>query len=125
MNERPKVPSSTAPDAPDDWLDRLLARDAAEHAHRYIGDEGFTARVIAALPAANALPAWRRPVVVALWLTAAALLATMLPAAALDVARETFRLFATRPFSLSTVALVIGAMVIATWTGAAVALRQD
>jgi hypothetical protein len=125
MNERPNISSSVAPDVPDDWLDQLLARDAAEHASHYIGDEGFTARVIAALPAADALPAWRRPIVAALWLVAAALLATMLPEAALDVARETFKLLAARPVSLSTVALVIGAMGIATWTGAAVVLRRD
>ena len=55
-------------DTPPDWLDRLLAREAADHAGDYIADRGFTARVMQTLPAADALPAWRRPVIVALWL---------------------------------------------------------
>jgi hypothetical protein len=77
------------------------------------------------LPAADALPAWRQPAVIALWLVAAALLAITLPGTAQEVAREAFKLFAARPFSLSTVALVLAAMGIATWTGAAMALRRD
>jgi hypothetical protein len=64
-------------------------------------------------------------VIVALWLVAAALLAITLPGTAHDVAREAFKLFAARPFSLSTLALALAAIGIATWTGAAVALRRD
>jgi hypothetical protein len=77
------------------------------------------------LPLAGALPAWRRPALTALWVIAAIGLALALPGTAVDVAREAFRLFAARPFSLSTVALVIAAMGCATWAGAAVALRRD
>ena len=125
MNERPDIPAGSPRNAADDWLDRVLADDAADHAGVYLPDEGFTARVMRALPAADALPAWRRPVVAALWVAAAALLAPALPATALDVARETFRIFAAQPFSLSTIALGIAAVGIATWTGAALALRRD
>jgi len=116
---------SSSSDIPADWLDQLLAREAADHAGDYIADRGFTARVMQALPAADALPAWRRPAIVALWLIAAALLAITLPGTAHDVAREAFKLFAAQPFSLSTIALVLAAIGIATWTGAAVALRRD
>ena len=125
MNQRPDIPATSPQGAADGWLDRLLADDAAEHAGAYLSDDGFTARVMSALPAADALPAWRRPAVAVLWVAAAALLAPALPAAALDVARETFRLFAAQPFSLSSIALGIAAVGIATWTGAAVALRRD
>ena len=125
MNDRPDMPGASPQDAADDWLGRLLAADAVEHTGAYLPDDGFTARVMSALPVVDALPAWRRPAVAALWVAAAALLAPALPATALDVARETFRLFAAQPFSLSSIALGIAAVGIATWTGAALALRRD
>ena len=124
MTERSNSAGNAA-QAPDDWVDALLARDAAEHAVDYIGDEGFSANVMRMLPAADAMPAWRRPAVVALWIFAAALLAVNLPGTALEVARGAFKLFAGQPFSLSTLALILAALGVATWTGAAVALRRD
>ena len=62
-------------DPPSDWMDQLLAAEAAGDASDYIVDQGFTARVMQALPLAGALPAWRRPAVVALWAVAGLLLA--------------------------------------------------
>jgi hypothetical protein len=118
-------PHNSSINAGDDWVDALLARDAAEHAGDYVTDGGFTARVMQMLPAPASLPAWRKPFVIALWLVAAALVAAMLPGTAQEVAREAFRLFATQPFSLSTVALVLAGIGVATWTGAALALRSD
>ena len=61
-----------------DWLDRLLTDDARTHREASVADAGFTARVMSALPAPIApvtLPAWRKPVVLALWGVAAAGLA--------------------------------------------------
>ncbi len=123
MNTQAHSPSS--PDTPADWLDQFLASEAADHAGDYIADDGFTARVMRMLPAPDVLPAWRQPAIVALWLIAAALLAITLPGTAHDIARAAFKLFAARPFSLSTIGLVLAAIDIATWTGAAVALRRD
>ena len=111
-------------DPPADWMDRLLVADAA-HASDYIGDQGFTARVMQALPLAGALPAWRRPAVVALWAIAGVLLAVALPGVAFDVARAAYKLFAARPFALSSVAAMLVAIGAASWTAAAVALRRD
>ena len=122
MSPQPHPPMSL--DAPD-WLDPLLAREAADHAGDYISDDGFTTRVMRMLPMPDALPAWRQPAVAALWLIAAALLAITLAGTVQEVSREAFKLFAARPFSLSTVAFVLAAIGIATWTGAAVALHQD
>jgi hypothetical protein len=119
------VPSPSTPQPSADWLDALLADDGAEHRADYIGDDGFTARVMQKLPAPVTVPAWRKPVVVALWLVAASFLATMLPGTAYEVAREAFTLFAARPFSLSTLALALVAVGVATWTATAVALRRD
>jgi hypothetical protein len=110
---------------PSDWMDALLARDAEDHGGDYIADDGFTARVMQKLPLAGALPAWRRPAVAARWVIAGILLAVALPGVAVDVARAAYRLFAARPFSLSTIGVVVVAAGVATWTAAAVALRRD
>ena len=112
-------------DPPADWMDRLLVADAAGHASDYIGDQGFTARVMQTLPLAGALPAWRRPAVVALWAVAGLLLAVALPGVAFDVARAAYKLFAARPFALSSVAAMLVAIGAVSWTAAAVALRRD
>jgi len=114
-----------ARDAPADWMDRLLVADAAGHASDYIGDQGFTARVMQTLPRAGVLPAWRRPAVVALWAIAGLLLAVALPGVAYDVARAAYTLFAARPFALSTIAAMLVAIGAVSWTAAAVALRRD
>jgi hypothetical protein len=108
-----------------DWMDRLLAADAAGQAGDYIVDQGFTARVMQRLPLAGALPAWRRPAVIALWAVAGMLLAMALPGVAFDVARAAYKLFAARPFALSTVAAMVIAIGAVSWTAAAVALRRD
>lgn len=108
-----------------DWLDALLVSEAAEERAGYIADDGFSARVMQKLPAPVTAPAWRRPIVVALWLVAAALIATMLPGTVLDATREVVRLFAAIPFSLSTLGFGIVAIGIAMWTATAVALRRD
>lgn len=117
--------AAPSPPVDGDWLEALLAADASEHRGDYLSDGGFTARVMRGLPAPDVLPAWRQPAVVGLWLIAGVLLAITLPGTAHDVAREVFKLFAARPFSLSTIAFVLVAIGAATWTGAAFALRRD
>jgi hypothetical protein len=109
-------------DAAADWLDRLLAEDAP--AHDYIDDAGFTANVMAALPAPVALPAWRKPAATALWAAAGLGLAFTLPGAATDVAREAFTLFAAKPFSLSEVLALLALAGVGLWTTAIVAWKR-
>jgi len=122
-------PNSSAPDADStsapDWLDGLLAADAGEGRAAYIADQGFTARVMHALPAPLALPAWRKPAVVALWGFALAGISLALPGAALDVAREAYRLLGAHPVSLSG---MVGALLCAgalSWSAALYALRTS
>jgi hypothetical protein len=108
-----------------DWLDGLLDSDARDERSSYITDDGFTARVMRALPATLALPAWRKPAVVALWGVALAGISFALPGAALDVAREAYRLLGAHPVSLSGMAgalLFAGAL---SWSAAAYALRTS
>jgi hypothetical protein len=112
------------PDAAgDDWLERLLADDAAALRDAYVVDDGFTARVMDALPAPVAAPAWRKPVVIALWGVAAAGCAVAMPSAVLEVAREAYRFLVAQPLSLSGIAGAAAAMVGLTWAAAAYSLR--
>jgi hypothetical protein len=112
-----------SPAAGDDWLDRLLADDASEHRDAYVADDGFTARVVAALPAPVTAPAWRKPVVAALWGVAAVGCAVAMPSAMLEVAREAYRLLVAQPVSLSGIAGAAAAIVGLTWAAAAYSLR--
>jgi len=106
-HERP-LASDGAP--ADDWLERMLVADGGARRDAYIADDGFTARVMTALPAPLSPPAWRRPVVVALWSVAAAGIAVAMPGAVVDVGREAYRLLAAQPVSLSGMAGAAAAM---------------
>ena len=110
--------------AGDDWLDRLLADDGATLRDAYIADDGFTARVMDVLPRPVTAPAWRKPVVIALWGVAAAGCAVALPSAMLEVAREAYRFLVAQPVSLSGIAGAAVAMVGLTGAAAAYSLRM-
>ncbi len=119
---------ATASLAGDDWLDELLHADAAVTREAYIGDDGFTARVMHSLPdagAAASMPAWRKPAVALLWGAAAGGLALAMPGALLDVAREGYRLLATQPVSLSGLAGIAVAMLTLSGAAAAYTLRTS
>jgi hypothetical protein len=116
-------PSTNVAQAGDDWIDALLRQDAQDAA--YIHDDGFSAGVIGRLPASAALPAWRKPIVILLWLVAGVLVAAMLPQAMQDAAREAVRYLAAKPVSLSMLATLLVAFGVATWAGTALALRRD
>ncbi|HVF66005.1 MAG TPA: hypothetical protein VNE58_18615 [Casimicrobiaceae bacterium] len=123
MNPPPQPPPQPRPAG--DWLDEALAGDAfATGPH--IDDAGFTARVMATLPAAvPVVPAWRRPAVALIWGLAAIGGAIALPDVAVDVARETFRLLAAKPLSLLQIAAALSIVGFATVSAAAYALRND
>ena len=103
-----------------DWLDHILSAD-----DDYIADDGFTARVMSALPAPAALPKWRKPAVAALWGVAAVGLAVAAPGAMVDVGREAYRLLATVPVSIAGLATAMLAVVAATGAAAAYTLRGN
>ena len=116
-------PGSANGPASGDWL------DAALRAHRppSLADDGFAARVMAALPPplAAAAPAWRQPVVVLLWVLSAIGIALSLPDAALDLVRETYRVFTAVPVSVPQLAFAVVALAAVTWSAAAYALRRE
>ncbi len=111
--------------ASDDWLDRLLAADAVGARDAYVADDGFTARVMGALPPPVMEPAWRKPAVVALWGVAAVGCAVAMPAAMLDVAREAYRLLVAHPVSVSGIVGAAAAMFGLTAAAAAYSLRAS
>ena len=121
MNE----PLPSRPDASDDWLDDVLRADGLEHRADYLDDDGFTARVMSALPAPAALPAWRKPALAALWAGAGIGIALALPATFGDVAHEILRVILAQRMSLTGVGaslLVLGA---SAWAAAAMALKNN
>jgi hypothetical protein len=120
MNDQPALRNTD-----DDWLDAALRADGAGHRADYLADEGFTARVMDALPPpVTAAPSWRRPVVMALWGIAAIGVAVAAPGAVADIARESYRLLATQPVSLSGIASTALAMIGLTWVVAAWSVRE-
>jgi hypothetical protein len=121
MSERS---ASSEKDAPSDWIDRVLADDARGDAQSYIDDAGFTSKVMDQLPAPATLPAWRKPAVTLLWAAAGLGLAFTLPDAALDVARQAFKLFSAKPFSLTEVFAVIAIAGAGMWTTAIFAWKR-
>src|SRR6266536_1931464 len=121
MHENPMTHEGPA----GDWLDAALGADASNYRGAHIDDDGFTLRVMDALPAAIALPAWRRSAVAALWTAAAIGALLALPGAYVDASREAFRLLGGQAVSLSGLAGAIVAATVLTWAAAAYVLRSD
>jgi len=118
MNER------TSPQTPDDdWLESLLRAHSREQ--DYVADDGFTARVSAALPAAAGPPAWRRPALAALWGIAGVGLVAALPGTAAQLAYSALDLIAGHRFSLTDAFAALLIMAAASWAGSLYALRQE
>ena len=118
-------PGSAAGETADDWLDAALAAGGREHRADYLADDGFTARVSAALPAPAAAPAWRKPALAVLWIAAGIGSAFALPGVFTEVAREFFRIVGGHPVTLVEIAAAIVVVGAATWSGAAYLLRSD
>ena len=113
-------------DASDDWLEATLRADADAHAHAYIDDAGFAAKVMTALPPPmESVPAWRKPVVFAIWSVAAAGACVAMPQVAIDIGREAFALLAAQRLSIPTIGVTLAVLGFGTWSAAAYALRHD
>ncbi len=114
------APSSSA----DAWLEDLLVTDGATQRAGHIDDDGFTVRVTEALPRPAPVPAWRRPVVAALWGTALIALVMAMPSLFVDLMREAHRLLSAQPFSLAGVGIALTILVVLTWGAAAWSLGE-
>lgn len=122
MTDRPPTPTDDATD----WLDAALREDGREHRAAHVDDAGFTARVMAALPAPPAAaPAWRKPALAVLWAATGVGIAFALPGAVIDASHEILRVILGQPVSLSGIAAGVAVLGAATWAAAAYALRED
>ena len=108
-----------------DWLDAILHADAREHRAAYVDDDGFTARLMSALPAPVTLPAWRKPALAALWAAAGIGIAVALPSAVVNFAHEILRVIVGQQVSITGIAAGVVALGAVTWGATAVALRND
>src|SRR5438552_1433749 len=111
--------------ADEDWLDDALRADGGEHRAAYLDDDGFTARLMSALPAPVTLPAWRKPALTALWSVVGIGIAAELPTAVVDFAHEVLRMLVGQPISMAGIAAGVVALGAATWGATALALRDD
>ena len=109
----------------EDWLEQALRADAVERSSVYLADDGFTARVLEHLPPPAALPAWRRPVVVLLWLIAAGALAAALPELFYDVFRSMVATVVAQPLTLPRIAVALTMLGAVAWSGIVYAMRED
>jgi hypothetical protein len=108
----------------DDWLEQALRADAREHLAAYLPDDGFTARVVGRLPQ-SALPAWRRPFVVLLWMVVALAVLAALPMWFDDVFRNAAALIVGQRFRLSDLAILLTALGAVSWSALFFAARAD
>ncbi len=108
-----------------DWLEAALRDDGREFRGDYLADDGFTARVAAALPAAATLPAWRKPALLGLWAAAGLGAVVSFPGAFSEVTREIFRAVAGHPIAIADIAVGITAVAMLTLAAAAWALRDE
>jgi hypothetical protein len=121
MTDRALPPTN----ADEDWLDAVLHADGREHRAAYLDDGGFTARVMAALPAPVALPAWRKPALTVLWAAAGIGIALALPGTVVDFTDDIVRLIVGQRVSLGGIAMGLAGLGAATWAAAALVLREE
>ena len=113
--------TAVAPD--DDWLDAALRAQRPPP----VVDDGFTARVMSALPpVATALaPAWRKPMVAVLWTLSVIGIALSLPGVTQDLVRDAYRICTAYPVSLPQLAIALGAAALVMWTVTGYAVRSS
>ena len=117
--------AANTPPSDDDWLDQALRADAREHASAYLADDGFTDRLLDRLPRPAALPAWRRPVVLLLWIIAAVGTAAALPGLFYDVFHGLVAAVVAQPLTLPRIAVMLAMLGAVAWSTIVYAMRED
>ena len=126
MTATPNSDTTDRDDPPSDWVDGPACATPASTRARYIDDAGFTAqRHGRRCRRPAAVPAWRKPAIVALWALAGVGSPSRCRVSRSTSRREAYRLLAAQPVSLPRIAFMVAALGAATWTAAAVALRSD
>lgn len=112
-------------DRRDEWLERTLRAEDADEAARYLADDGFTARILAQLPPPAALPVWRRPAVILLWLVAAGVAVAALPDLAYDLFRSLVATVVVVPLTLPRITIALAVLAALAWSTIVYAMRED
>jgi hypothetical protein len=113
------------PDTTDEWLEQALRADGVEHRSTYIGDDGFTARVMARLPEPATLPVWRRPVIAVLWLCAAAAAIVGVPGLFDDAFRGAVAMLVGHRIGIADIVAVLVVLSATTWGILIYAVRAE
>jgi hypothetical protein len=108
-----------------DWVEQALKADARAASEIYIADDGFTAALMARLPAPAQLPAWRTPVIALLWLILGGAVVAALPDAFYDVFRAFAATFVGQPLTLSKIAVALALLGTLTWGTLVYAARAE
>jgi hypothetical protein len=120
MDER-----TTHADGEDDWLEQTLQAQGREHRATDLGDDGFTARVMTALPRPATLPAWRAPALALLWACTGVAAAFAIAASFDEVFRGVVAMFVGHRIGLADVAGVLIVLGATTWGTLLYAIRAD
>jgi hypothetical protein len=112
-------------DAADDWLDDVLRDAGRVHREEYIADDGFTRSVMAKLPEAAALPAWRRPAVALLWVLAVGGVMVALPGVFEDLFRGAMAVFTGHRLGLPDIGAALVLFGGVAWSTLLYAMRSD
>lgn len=120
MNER-----ATHADGEDDWLEQALQAHGREHRAAYVADDGFTARVMTALPRPATLPAWRAPALALLWACVAIAAAFSIPGLFDDVFRGAVAMAVGHRLGIADVAGALVVLGATTWGALLYAMRAD
>jgi len=118
-------PSHDTRHASDDWVEALLRADASAHDAEYLADDGFTARVMQVIGVPEALPAWRKPLLAALWTLAVIGIAVALPGTLRDVPYDMLRELVSYRFSLRDVGIAVLGVAAASWAATLYTLREE
>ena len=112
-------------DTTDDWLEHALRAAGSEHRSTYVADDGFTSRVMSRLPQPATLPVWRRPVIVFLWLCAAAAALAGVPGLFEDAFRGTVAMLVGHRIGVADIVALLVVLSAGTWAMLIYAARAE
>jgi hypothetical protein len=108
-----------------DWLEQALRDDGRAYRSEYVADDGFSLRVLQALPRAVTAPAWRKPILALMWTGAAIAALLAIPGLFDDVFRGAVAMFVGHRLGIGDIAGLVIALGTATWGTLIYALRAD
>ncbi len=112
-------------DAGDDWMDAVLRDAGREHRADYLADDGFTQRVMGQLPEPATLPAWRRPVVILMWVLGLGAVMFAVPGVFEQVFRGAMAVLVGHRLGIPDIAVALLLVGATAWSTLLYAMRSD